>query len=528
MRAGFTILGGIDADSDAILTAKHNMPDAVWEHNKIEELSSVVRKDKKHLIHRADIILAGLPCQGFSVAGERDPKDHRNMLYKYLLQIVKCTMPPIVLLENVQGIASDRNKLVFSRIREGFQGMGYEVSYRVYDAKNFGTPQKRKRVFILATRAVHPDEIFERIRFSNELKSVAEALIGLNAKFENVKANHTFMDHSEKVKKKIRRIQNAQIISYRRLKSSQPSLTITSGHNALPLHPTQHRAISNREAARLQGIPDTFIFQGSRTNQTVQVANAVPLPVVTEIASAIKRVGNNRIPEDGPLFKKLSQRSSRQSRDKMRQGFVQFYNNHGIHYPWRQLKNPRHTLIAEILLQRTNGKLVNGQWSKLISGIKTSKGEMRIDKRVLRGVIQKLGLFNKINVITKVLSMLHQYFDNKLPTNHDELTQLPGVGIYIASAVRTFAFDIPDFPVDSNAFRFVGRYFGLKIHRKKSEARQIRKFMNEIIDLKKPKQFAYGFLDYCSSVCSPKTPSCDKCFLKSTCKFYSKQAAIFR
>jgi A/G-specific adenine glycosylase len=102
----------------------------------------------------------------------------------------------------------------------------------------------------------------------------------------------------------------------------------------------------------------------------------------------------------------------------------------------------------------------------------------------------------------------------------DDLMRLPGVGIYIAAAVRTFAFSIPDFPVDSNGFRFVSRFFGKRIKGTKNEARQIREFMNQIIDKRKPKEFVYGFLDFCSSVCTPTNPTCERCKLNTGCHFF--------
>ena len=334
-RAGFNILGGIDIDKYAIETAKYNIPEGNWEHLSIEELALQVENGHKHLIFAADIILAGLPCQGFSVAGKCDPEDIRNGLYKPLLRIVKRVKPKFVVIENVQGLLLERNKNVFLDILNGLKGLGYDADHRLYDAVNFGVPQYRKRVFVVASLEIPVRYFFESVYFSNNQGTVRKALKGLPLRNEIENLNHTFMVHSKKVVRKIRRIQDANLISYRRLKWNQPSLTIASGHNALPVHPKEHRAITNREAARIQGIPDNFIFKGPRTQQTFQVANAVPYPMASIIAGAIKNSAILSDSRQGKLFKNLISKTTRAMKKRFKRGFVSFYKRYGRKYPWR-------------------------------------------------------------------------------------------------------------------------------------------------------------------------------------------------
>ena len=103
----------------------------------------------------------------------------------------------------------------------------------------------------------------------------------------------------------------------------------------------------------------------------------------------------------------------------------------------------------------------------------------------------------------------------------DDLLRLPGVGIYIASAVRVFSFGKKDFPIDSNAFRFVSRYFGVTLHIKKSEARQLREFMTPLIPSERPREYVYGFLDFAATICRPREPRCKCCPLLRSCKSQS-------
>src|SRR5439155_5690430 len=93
--------------------------------------------------------------------------------------------------------------------------------------------------------------------------------------------------HGPEVVRKIQKIKPGEgPISYRRLERSE-ARTLIAGHRALPVHPTQHRAISVREAATIQGFPRNYIFCGPRTEQPLQVANAVPPPLAEAVARTV-------------------------------------------------------------------------------------------------------------------------------------------------------------------------------------------------------------------------------------------------
>lgn len=522
-KIGFSILGGIDNDKHAIETAKKNIPDANWEFISIEDFAKDIKQKYGHPVFKADVIIAGLPCQGFSVAGKCDPNDYRNQLYKHLIKIVRVSKPQFVVIENVKGLLASRNKETFLDIVNKLRSLNYDVDYRLYDAVNFETPQFRKRIFIVASSNISTRYIFERVQFSPKRLTVRDAFKGIPPKQQKVNINHTFMVHSEKVKQKIKSIKDNRLISYRRLKWDFPSVSIISGHNALPLHPQENRGISNREAARLQGIPDYFSLTGPRTEQTVQVANAVPFKLAKTIAQAIKKSSRLMELNQGKLYVRLDKKTDKQTKRYFRQHFTKFYKVKGRKYPWRYTADPYKILISEILLQRTKSNMVTGVWKKIMDSVKFAKQGIILNEQVMINCVKKIGIFNKVKTIKLLNSCLKNYFGKTVPSRFDELINLPGVGIYIAAAVRTFAFGIPDFPVDSNAFRFINRFYGLKIYGKKTEARQIREFMNLVIDHKKPKEFVYGFLDFCASICSPIKPNCNICLLKSRCFYFERK-----
>ncbi len=520
--AGFQVMGGVDNNIQAISTAKRNMPEGNWQCISIERFSQELKNDKYKINKPIDVILAGLPCQGFSYAGNGNLDDKRNELYKYLHTIVQCIKPSYVVVENVKGLITPKFKEIFRDMQTGFRKIGYDVGYRIYNAANFGTPQNRKRIFIIASKEHPVRYLFEGIRFTNKTITVRQALAGLDMKNENPENNHTFMQHSRDVRRRIRKIREGKlkpVISYRILKWNKRSLTIISGHNALPVHPQKNRAISNREGARIQGIPDSFIFNGTRTGQTSLVANAVPVSVAASIARATRNAPQRIKSVQGPLYRKLQSKTSKRIVREINQFLVEYYKKEGRIYPWRKTTNPYTILLTEILLQRTKADMVDEIWRSAIKAIKPAGKKYRTNIRLFKQCIKKIGIHKKVDTVKQLNRTLIQYFENKVPDSFEELTSLPGVGLYIASAVRTFAYGIPDFPVDTNSFRFFGRYFGLKITVSKKNARQIREFMNTIIMKDKTKEFVYGFLDFCAGVCSPRHPKCNLCSLSRKCKY---------
>ena len=293
---GAEIIGGIDELEYPIQTIKFNHPEGQWAKQTMKGLLEELKKDenKEHPIFSANTLITGLPCQGFSTAGKRRADDKRNLLYKQLIKITQIINPEYVIFENVIGLLHKNNKKVHDSIINNFRRLNYQVKKEVFNAVDFKVPQYRKRLILIASKTINPEDIFSYIIKSDEKLTVKKAFKGLPPKKEIFEINHSFMKHSQKVIDKIKSMNGNNIhLSYRRLSWKEPSSTVIVGHNALPVHPKVPRAISIREAARLQGFPDSYIFKGSRTSQSEQVANAVPPPLAKAIILAIKQAIEN-------------------------------------------------------------------------------------------------------------------------------------------------------------------------------------------------------------------------------------------
>jgi len=516
-RAGAKVLGGIDICPQALKTARSNHPSACWQCMPIENVGATLDHEVNHPLRRANVVLAGLPCQGFSRAGNRDPNDPRNALFLHLLRVVGRVMPQYVVCENVLGFAEPRNSEAFLTLQRGLRRLEYDVGTRVLDAADYGVPQHRKRVFLVAVRGGEANRVFESLRPKRETPRVRTAFRHLPSTRQRKGKSHVFMNHGPRVRAKLRMLRPGGPISYRRLVWNQPAPTLVAGHRALPVHPSQPRAISVREAARLQGFGDSYSFEGSNSSKIVQVANAVPPPLAEAIGRAILRSHEHVSRVHGPLYQELVRHRSPGIKRRLTRVFRSAFRAGSRHFPWRKTHSPFQILLTEILLQRTNAELAQTVWRDVLNLVPTPKAAASVDIRSLDALTRRIGIRSRARTIKDLGTLLLRRHHGRVPEAFDDLLRLPGVGLYIASAVRCLSFGESDFPVDSNGFRFVSRFFGVRVGGKKSEARQIREFMSELMPRGDMRDYVYGFLDFAATTCRPLNPQCGTCPLRTGC-----------
>lgn len=296
-----------------------------------------------------DLVSGGPPCQGFSMANrQRIIDDPRNSLYKSYLKFLQIAKPKFFIMENVKGMA---NKI--DEIFEDFYltlGSDYNISYRILNAKNYGVPQNRERLFIIGNRLnINSDDIFRNIEIGTYPKFVLkDALLGLpplginknknkstiedeivgyiKRPFNYIKDDfYNYINNNETIsyvynhKNRYNNERDIQIYTllpqganslhdsikeimpyksrndifkdkYYKLKMDDVCKTITSHMKFdcnMYIHPTQPRGLSAREAARIQTFPDNFIFTGPQNSWYLQIGNAVPVKLAKVIGEEI-------------------------------------------------------------------------------------------------------------------------------------------------------------------------------------------------------------------------------------------------
>ena len=288
--AGCETIVTVDNDYEACKTLRHNRPEwGVFEGDI---------RDYEPTEQNVDIVIGGPPCQGFSSAGKGNPDDPRNFLWKEYMRVVETLQPRAIVLENVSALTHKKNGDHLTGIMAALEAQGYNFTYGVLNAADFGVPQARRRLVVIGLREGVPT-MPEPTHVGRHV-SVGEAIAELDGEFD-ANWNHIPPRHAEHVAERWARLEPGESDpNYRRarLDPSKPSTTIRAGggygpkgdHLAgfhPPIHPYQPRQLTVREAARLQSFPDDWILMGSKTAQGRQIGNAVPVKLAEAIGNHV-------------------------------------------------------------------------------------------------------------------------------------------------------------------------------------------------------------------------------------------------
>lgn len=279
-EAGFDIVFSNEFDKYAAKTH-----DANFEVKAYQEDITTLDKDTIPLV---DVIIGGFPCQPFSVAGaQKGLLDPRGTLFMELIDVVKSQInrgnkPKAIVLENVANLVTMEKGKIFETIVAFIEKLGYNVTYKVLNTKDFGLPQNRRRVFIVATTAEYEfpkevpltlkvqdlleDNISDKYKLSDKLVTYVK---GTTGKFTNkwefdreIAVTLTATMH---------KMHRASIDNYYSRNGGITRLT-------------------PRECARLQGFPDSFELPVSDTQVYRQMGNAVSVPVAKAVAEQLLKV----------------------------------------------------------------------------------------------------------------------------------------------------------------------------------------------------------------------------------------------
>lgn len=198
---------------------------------------------------------------------------------------------------------------------------------------------------------------------------------------------------------------------------------------------------------------------------------------------------------------------------------LEWWRRNGRNFPWRNTGKPYQVLISEILLHRTRAEQVRQVYEELMDRFPTVRDLARSDPKEVKHILQTLGLHWRSRLLLKMSREIYQKHAGVVPSSVQDLESLPGVGSYIASAVKCFAFGEAVPLLDTNTLRILGRLFGMKVTDSSRRGRMFRQIYQNLIDTGHPREFNYAMIDLGALVCTPRNPKCKVCPLSNHCGY---------
>jgi DNA (cytosine-5)-methyltransferase 1 len=299
-RAGLRPVLAIELAAEAAASYRRNVSDCIINTSVAQKMA----------MPSADAIIAGPPCQGFSTLGGRDPMDERNELSLAILPWVKAAKPQVVVIENVPPFVSSP---FWRKLKRSLETLGFNVVVWELDAADFGTAQRRKRAFTVASRrpSISPP------RGRGTIVSAGEVLFDKKRPLRSDDQMHIWPQPkgvaAERMPLIPMRGDRRDIVAaapsicppswfkigcnatdvWGRIDPDEPANTIRctfqNPSKGRYIHPRENRVLSLREGARLQDVPDGWIFEGQPYPIARQIGNGVPIKLATAVARRVMK-----------------------------------------------------------------------------------------------------------------------------------------------------------------------------------------------------------------------------------------------
>lgn len=270
-----------------------------FENFNDDPLGDITKVNEKDIPYH-DILCAGFPCQSFSIAGKRlGFEDSRGTMFFEVARIVKEKMPKAIFLENVKGITNHDKGQTLKVILDSLEKLGYNVFWKILNAKDYGVPQNRERWYCVCFRK---DLKINHFDFPNKIplkKKITDIFDSKNDELVRYKCSKTCTDNinywlnrkeidvTEKTIAYEIRKSKCQFIS----KSYAPCLTakMGTGGNNVPVIVSKMRKLTENECLKLMGFPKTYYIKHGALAYK-QIGNSVVIPIIKLIAKEIIKV----------------------------------------------------------------------------------------------------------------------------------------------------------------------------------------------------------------------------------------------
>ncbi len=337
--AGGMAQGAKEAGID-IKIAIENDPFAAQTYIRNHKSSTVVIDDIENIQHfdfergnEEVILFGGPPCQGYSNSNRktRNKINPKNWLFKEFIRSIELIKPDWIVIENVPGLKKMDKGYFLKEICDDLHRLSYTPNFRILNAKDFGVPQNRERLFIIASKngvafdfpvgdyvdkpvtvseaitdlpKLESGSMLAKLKYKKAAESdyakkmrqgkkvVSQNFVTRNSdvvlnRYAHIEQGNNWKDIPHELMGNYKDFTRCHSGIYRRLDETKPSVIIANYRKSMLIHPTENRGLSVREAARLQSFPDDYEFVGSLDQIQQQVGNAVPPLLAKEVFDKI-------------------------------------------------------------------------------------------------------------------------------------------------------------------------------------------------------------------------------------------------
>lgn len=557
--AGFSVLVGADSDPSSVESHSANLGSLGY-CGDLSDHRAFLDQMRAWGINRVDLVAGGVPCQPFSRAGRskirslvdegrRPALDPRAGLWRSFVEIVRRLQPRAVLLENVPDLTVWNDGAILAGICQALNRLGYQTDAMLLNAFDYGVPQHRSRLMVVATRPglryewpaasgratvrdaiadlppVPPAHVEDRIGYDGASTGLQQRLRnGVTEEdaawiydhvtrdvrpddaeaFSLMSEGGTYADLPARLQR-----YRADIFDdkYKRLTWDGLSRSITA-HVAKDgywyIHPDQDRTLSVRETARIQTFPDWFRFAGHRSAQFRQIGNAVP-PLLAEAVGRQLRVTLSAITRRGRPHGPFR---------SFRNAILRWHASNGRVLPWRKSGDPWTVLLAERCLGRASADRIAVAYPKLVAAA-GSPESITAQGSAAVADLRAMGIRKATEDIASIADEVVTQHGGSLPTTEPGLLSLPRVGDYLASTVRVYGHNVPTVILDHSSARLAKRIRGSRLLPGNWQARLD---LQQLAGEEGPDMaFNAAVSDLANLVCRATDPLCPDCPVRLHC-----------
>jgi A/G-specific adenine glycosylase len=202
-----------------------------------------------------------------------------------------------------------------------------------------------------------------------------------------------------------------------------------------------------------------------------------------------------------------------------------WYHKNKRDLPWRDTNNPYHIWLSEVILQQTRVQQGMDYYHKFVDAFEDIKTLAQASEQEVLNMWQGLGYYSRGRNLHKAAKMVVYEFQNRFPTNFDDIRKLPGVGNYTSAAIASFAYNLPHAVVDGNVYRVLSRYYNTDAFIDTPHGQKYYQALaDELLDRQNPAIHNQAIMELGALICTPKNPDCANCPLSNSCLAKAKNS----